>query len=125
MGTTVGTRFVLIVEEEINRIRWAPGVTIFGRDARATISAVDSVSSGGRRPLLVHINSVERITPAARQILLADTCSTRTAVLGTDPNARSDFDPHDDWGLRLLDHREIAEPSGLGHGRASRPKTMA
>jgi hypothetical protein len=85
MVTTAGTRFVLTVEADFNRIRWAPGVTMFGRDVRATISAVDAVSVDGKRPLLVHINSVERITPAARKILIDDTCSTRTAVLGTDP----------------------------------------
>jgi hypothetical protein len=78
-------RFVLTVEPEFNRIRWAPGVTMFGRDVRATIGAVDAVSGTGKRPLLVHIGSVARIAPAARQLLLDDTCSTRTAVHGTDP----------------------------------------
>ncbi len=57
---------------------------MFGRDVRATIGAVDAVSGAGRRPLLVHIGSVERITPTARGLLIEDTCSTRTAVLGVD-----------------------------------------
>jgi hypothetical protein len=85
MGTHVGTRFVLTVEEHFNRIRWAPGVTLFGRDVRSTTGAVDAVSTDGKRPLLVHVNSLERITTAAREILLEETCSTRTAVIGTDP----------------------------------------
>ncbi|MUK02476.1 hypothetical protein GM708_11420 [Vibrio cholerae] len=77
-------RFVLTVEADFNRIRWAPGVTMFGRDVRATIGAVEAVSAAGKRPLLVHIGSVERITPTARELLIEDTCSTRTAVLGMD-----------------------------------------
>lgn len=83
-----GARFVLTVEPRFNRIRWAPGVTMYGRDARATIGAVDAVSGAGRRPLLVHIGAVTRITPAARQLLIDDTCSTRTAVLSTDVVSR-------------------------------------
>ncbi|KNC18862.1 hypothetical protein AC792_09760 [Arthrobacter sp. RIT-PI-e] len=77
-------RFVLTVGPDFNRLRWAPGVTMFGRDVRATISAVDAVSTAAKRPLLVDIGSIERITPSARQLLIDDTCSTRTAVLSTD-----------------------------------------
>jgi hypothetical protein len=86
MGIDAGSdqRFVLTVEEHFNRIRWAPSVTMYGRDVRATMSSVDAVSISGKRPLLVHIGCVERITAAARQLLIDDTCSTKTAVLGLD-----------------------------------------
>ena len=77
-------RFILSIEDGFNRIRWAPGVTMFGRDVRSTIGAVDAVSSTGKRPLLVHIGSVERITKEARELLIKDTSSSRTAVLGMD-----------------------------------------
>lgn len=85
MNSGASARFVLTVERDFNRIRWAPGVTMLGRDVRATIGAVDSVSAAGKRPLLVHIGSVQRITADARELLIEDTCSTRTAVLGADP----------------------------------------
>ena len=85
MGPTGDARFVLTVEQHINRIRWAPGVTMYGRDVRATTGAVDAVSTAGKRPLMVHVNSMERITAAARELLLEETCSTRTAVIGLDP----------------------------------------
>lgn len=87
MDARASARFVLTVERDFNRIRWSPGETMFGRDVRATIGAVDSVSAGRNRPLLVHIGSVGRITPAARELLIEDTCSTRTAVLGMDPGS--------------------------------------
>ena len=60
---------------------------MYGRDIRSTIGAVDAVSLMGKQPLLVHIGSVNRITPLARQLLIDDTCSARTAVLGIDPIA--------------------------------------
>lgn len=71
-------------EPDFNRIIWAPGVTMTGNDVRGTIGAVEAVSNAGRRPLLVHIGSVERITREARELLIADTCSSKTAVLGMD-----------------------------------------
>ncbi|MBG6192391.1 aspartokinase-like uncharacterized kinase [Arthrobacter sp. CAN_A212] len=55
-----------------------------GGDVRETIGAVDAFSRAGRRPLLVHIGSVERITREARELLIEDTCSSKTAVLGMD-----------------------------------------
>lgn len=85
MVTGTNSRFVLTAEEHFNRLQWAPGVTITGEDVRAFGEAVEAVSSEGVRPLLVHLNSVRRITPAARQLIVRDTCSTRTAILGEDP----------------------------------------
>lgn len=80
-------RFTLTREPTFLRLRWAPGITMYGRDVRSTISAVDAVSTTQKQPLLVHIGSMTRITPAARQLLIDDTCSSRTAVLGIDPIA--------------------------------------
>lgn len=80
----VAKRFVMSFEPDFNRIRWAPGVTITGGDVRETIGAVEAVSGAGRRPLLVHTGSVERITREARELLIEDTCSSKTAVLGMD-----------------------------------------
>lgn len=53
-------------------------------DVFSTIAAVTAASLSGKRPLLVHIDLVERITPEAKQLLVDDTCSTRTAVVGVD-----------------------------------------
>lgn len=80
----VDKRFVMTFEPDFNRIKWASGVTMTGSDVRETIGAVDAVSSAGRRPLLVHMGSVKEITREARELLIADTCSSKTAVLGTD-----------------------------------------
>lgn len=81
---SVARKFAMSSEPGFNRIRWAPGVTMTGSDVRETIGAVDAVSGAGKRPLLVHIGSVERITREARELLIDDTCSTKTAVLGMD-----------------------------------------
>ncbi len=56
------------------RLRWTPGVTIEADDIHSTIAAVTAASSQGKRPLLVHIGPVERITPEAKQ------CSSMTSV---------------------------------------------
>ncbi|MBG6185481.1 hypothetical protein IWX65_003460 [Arthrobacter sp. CAN_A214] len=53
-------------------------------DVHSTIAAVADASPAGKRPLLVHIGLVEQITVGAKQLLIEDTCSTRTAVVGVD-----------------------------------------
>ncbi|MBG6219083.1 hypothetical protein IWX75_003574 [Arthrobacter sp. CAN_A6] len=53
-------------------------------DVHSTIAAVTRASPTGKRPLLVHIGLVEQITVDAKQLLIEDTCSTRTAVVGVD-----------------------------------------
>lgn len=84
METSADVRFTLTVEDGFNRIRWAPGMRIFGRDVRTAITAVNAISITGKRPLLVHVGFIERVTTAARQLLLEDTCSMRIAILGHD-----------------------------------------
>ncbi|MHA7287410.1 SpoIIAA family protein [Arthrobacter sp. MDT3-44] len=69
-------------------LRWASGVILQAEDIESTIAAVTAASPRGRRPLLVHIGRVERITPEAKQLLVEDTCSTRTAVVGVDEVSR-------------------------------------
>lgn len=66
------------------RLQWTPGVTIEADDIHSTIAAVTAASPQGKRPLLVHIGPLERITPEAKQLLIDDTCSARTAVVGVD-----------------------------------------
>lgn len=58
------------------------------RDVQASVSAVEAVSTWCRRPLLVHIDLVDGISAPARNLLLEETCSSRTAVVGTDEVAR-------------------------------------
>ncbi|MCO4238316.1 hypothetical protein NG702_12980 [Pseudarthrobacter sp. MDT3-28] len=77
-------RYTLSDEKDFLRLRWAPGVTIEADDIHSTIAAVTAASPKGKRPLLVHIGPLERITPEAKQLLIDDTCSTRTAVVGVD-----------------------------------------
>lgn len=81
-------RYMLSDDGDFLCLRWAPGVTLQAEDIHSTIAAVTAASPGGKRPLLVHIGRVERITPEAKQLLMEDTCSTRTAVVGADEVSR-------------------------------------
>jgi hypothetical protein len=81
-------RYTLSDDGDLLCLRWAPGVTMQAEDVRSTITAVTAASPGGKRPLLVHIGLVERITAEAKQLLIEDTCSARTAVVGVDEVGR-------------------------------------
>ncbi|MHA7219061.1 DUF7793 family protein [Arthrobacter sp. MDT1-48-3] len=81
-------RYTLSDDGDLLCLRWAPGVTMQAEDVRSTIAAVTAASPGGKRPLLVHIGLVERITAEAKQLLMDDTCSARTAVVGVDEVGR-------------------------------------
>ncbi|MCU1634125.1 MAG: hypothetical protein JWM61_2777 [Micrococcaceae bacterium] len=81
-------RYTLKDDGDFLRLRWAPGVTLQAEDIHSTIAAVTAASPRGKRPLLVHIGLVERITLEAKQLLIEDTCSTRTAVVGVDEVGR-------------------------------------
>jgi hypothetical protein len=81
-------RYTLSDDGDFLRLQWKPGVTIEADDIRSTIAAVTAASPRGKRPLLVHIGPLERITPEARQLLIDDTCSARTAVVGVDDVGR-------------------------------------
>lgn len=88
LGQRVLPRYTLTDHGDYLCLRWAAGVTMQAEDIRSTIAAVTAASPRGRRPLLVHIGLVERITPEAKQLLIEDTCSTRTAVVGVDEVGR-------------------------------------
>jgi hypothetical protein len=77
-------RYTLSDDGDFLRLRWAPGVAMEADDIHSTIAAVTAASPQGRRPLLVHIGPLERVSPEAKQLLIDDTCSTRTAVVGVD-----------------------------------------
>ncbi|MHA7285944.1 DUF7793 family protein [Arthrobacter sp. MDT3-44] len=81
-------RYTLSDDGDFLRLRWAAGVMMQAEDIHSTIAAVTAASPGGKRPLLVHIGLVERITPGAKQLLIEDTCSTRTAIVGVDEVSR-------------------------------------
>ncbi len=81
-------RFALSDDGGFLRLQWTPGVTIEAADIHSTIAAVTAASPQGKRPLLVHIGPLERITPEAKQLLIDDTCSARTAVVGVDDVGR-------------------------------------
>ncbi|WP_146069712.1 hypothetical protein [Arthrobacter sp. B0490] len=70
------------------RVRWARGVTMDADDVRSRISEITEMSPRGKRPLLVHIGLVARITPEAKQLLVEDTSSTRVAILSEDEVGR-------------------------------------
>jgi hypothetical protein len=78
------SRFTLRDDGDLLRLIWAPGVTIEEADVRATMAAVTAASPEGKRPLLVMIGLVEAITLEARHLLIEDTCSLRTGVVGVD-----------------------------------------
>jgi hypothetical protein len=77
-------RYALRDDGVFLRLEWTPGVVIEAEDIHSTIAAVTAASPLGKRPLLVHIGPVERITPEAKKLLIDDTCSARTAVVGVD-----------------------------------------
>ncbi|KRF08580.1 hypothetical protein ASH00_02415 [Arthrobacter sp. Soil782] len=83
-----GLRFELTDEGAFLRLCWNPGIVMELRDVQASVMAVEAVSPSCRRPLLVHIDLVDGISAPARNLLLEETCSSRTAVLGTDEVAR-------------------------------------
>lgn len=81
-------RYALSDHGDFLRLQWPPGARIEAEDIRSSISAVIAASPLGKRPLLVEIGPLERISPEARQLLLEDTCSARTAVVGVDDVGR-------------------------------------
>lgn len=81
-------RYTLSDNGDFLRLQWASGVVIEADDIHSTIAAVRAASPRGKRPLLVHIGPLERITAEARQLLIDDTCSSRTAVVGVDDVGR-------------------------------------
>lgn len=82
------SRYTLSDKGDFLRLQWTPGVTIEADDIHSTIAAVTAASPQGKRPLLVHIGPLEMITSEARQLLIDDTCSARTAVVGVDDVGR-------------------------------------
>lgn len=82
------SRFQLTDEGSFLRLCWSAGITMELQDVQASVSAVEAVSPSCKRPLLVHIDLVDGISAPARNLLLEETCSSRTAVLGTDEVAR-------------------------------------
>ncbi|WP_026544064.1 STAS/SEC14 domain-containing protein [Arthrobacter sp. 35/47] len=83
-----GPRFELTDEGSYLRLRWHAGIVMELEDVEASVSAVIAMSPECKRPLLVHIDLVDGISAPARDLLLEETCSSRTAVLGSDEVAR-------------------------------------
>jgi hypothetical protein len=83
-----GPRFILTDEGDFLRLCWNAGIVMELSDVEASVSAVQAMSPSCRRPLLVHIHLVDGISAAARDLLLEETCSSRTAILGMDEVAR-------------------------------------
>lgn len=81
-------RFELTDEGDFLRLCWNPGIIMELGDVQASIAAVEAMSPAGKRPLLVDIDRVNGISAEARQLLLEETCSSRTAALGKDEVAR-------------------------------------
>ncbi|WP_411374129.1 hypothetical protein ACLH0K_13830 [Arthrobacter sp. MPF02] len=81
-------RYTLSDDGDFLRLEWTPGVMIEADDIRSTIAAVNAASPHGRRPLLVQIGPLEWISQEAKQLLIDDTCSIRTAVVGVDDVGR-------------------------------------
>lgn len=81
-------RFELVDEGSYLRLRWHAGIVMELEDVEASVSAVIAMSPECKRPLLVHIDLVDGISAPARDLLLEETCSSRTAVLGSDEVAR-------------------------------------
>lgn len=81
-------RFALTDEGDFLRLCWNPGIVMGLSDVRSSVAAVEAMSPSCKRPLLVHIELVDGISAPARDLLLEETCSSRTAVLGKDEVAR-------------------------------------
>ena len=83
-----GPRFLLTDEGDFLRLCWNAGIVMELSDVQASVSAVEAMSPSFKRPLLVHFDLVNGISAAARDLLLEETCSSRTAILGKDEVAR-------------------------------------
>jgi hypothetical protein len=81
-------RYSLSDDGDFLRVQWTPGVTIEADDMRSKIAAVIAMSPQGRRPLLVDIGPLERISPEAKELVIQERYSTRTAVVGADDVGR-------------------------------------
>lgn len=81
-------RFKLTDEGDFLRLCWNAGIVMELRDVQASVTAVEAMSPSCQRPLLVHIERVDGISAEARDFLLEETCSSKTAALGTDEVAR-------------------------------------
>lgn len=69
-------------------LRWSPGITVESADVVSGTTAVTAASPDGPRPLLVRIGLIEHITSAAKQLLIRDISSSRTAIIGADDVGR-------------------------------------
>ncbi len=69
-------------------LRWCGEITVGSSDVVSATTAVTAASPGGPRPLLVRIGLIEYITSEAKQLLIRDICSSRTAIIGTDDMGR-------------------------------------
>lgn len=81
-------RFLLTDEGDFLRLCWNAGIVLDLPDVQASIAAVEAMSPACKRPLLVHMDLVDGISAPARGLLLEETCSSRTAILGKDEVAR-------------------------------------
>lgn len=88
MDTDEQARYRLTDDGAYLRLRWRPGIRLVADDVHATMAAVTAASPHGRRPLLVDLGPLDGITAEARDLLIEDTCSLRTGVIGVDEVTR-------------------------------------
>ncbi|KNC19041.1 hypothetical protein AC792_08685 [Arthrobacter sp. RIT-PI-e] len=85
-----GTRTRYQLEDAGNYVRltWCPKITIDARDVVSAAEAITALSPERSRPLVMSIGVAEHITPEARQLLIRNICSSRTAIIGADDVGR-------------------------------------
>lgn len=66
-------------------LRWARGAVVQESDARAVMARVSAMCSSRPRPMLVDINSMERVGHKARNVFAAAWPLTGIAVVGASP----------------------------------------
>ena len=75
----VGVRAGLLV------LWWAPGSRLTLADVLAAYEGIRSLSDGYVLPLVVHLQGLSGIAPAARMVILEGSLTSRIAFVGTGP----------------------------------------
>ena len=75
----------LTIEDGVLILRWPSGVKITGESARRAFDAVNALSAGTRRPMLVDMATTSSVAREARAVFGKPSAASRIALLGRSP----------------------------------------
>ena len=86
MASFAGEKSTLELRDDgVMHLRWFPGVRIEVEDAQAAIAAVQQLSQGHPRPLLIDMTGTSFLTRQARYAFADANTAARIALLGSSP----------------------------------------